>query len=396
MKKSDFEQIKREEEKENKVLIFNFEEESKAGIEEIKKTGRIWLNGANNSNYLYIEDCYKGSPTNQGIIDKAIGFTHGKGLYNAIDGKEIKEFISKDDFKLICSDFKKYGQYAIQVIWEYVKEEDKMKPVKVKYLSVKKVGIEIDEVGEVLAYWYSFDFSKRYKYPPKRYYKFDGIYKGDVDVENTRNGNGMETDVEILLVQRPTDEDFFVSCDYESALEYAELESLLKVWGISHVKNGFQGGMIINANNGVPATKEEKKATRDSIINGLTGVRNAKKVIVSFQENKEQELTIQNTPNEDVNEQYVKFDESAEEKLIKAHGIPPILATGSREGGGLGNNSEEIRTATESYYMSHILPYRETILTGLNEVAELVYNSDNLKLEIRDFKPIFLENNNDD
>lgn len=379
--------------------VFTFSDDSKSRpIIDIDYTGKYILNGDNNEAYDYINKCYKGSPTNQGIIDKTISFIKGKGLFikGLDDDKgEVLNFITPDDWELICTDFKKYGQCAIQVIWEYVADIKAMKPVKVKYISIRKIAIEVNDEADVIGYYYCFDWSRQGKFKPKKYHKFDGIYKGDKDTESTTDKEGIQTDVELLMIQRPSDEDFYKSCDYDSALEYAELESELKTWSISHVKNGFQGGMIINANNGQPSPEIQRKVAKD-IKDTLTGTREANRIVVSFNENKEQAFTFETPPMVGVNEQYEKFDESSEEKLIKAHQIPPILATGTREGGGMGNNSEEIRSATKSYYISKILPSRFTILSALNDIIKVMtdggYNKEfKTGLEVRDFDNPFIE-----
>ena len=344
---------------------------------EINLSSKWLLNGDNNDYYSYIKKCYEDSPTNASIINSISNYIVGDGL-TTINGENLSKYINKKDLRLIALDYKTYGSFAIQVLWNKAEDMNFKKPIKIKYLSLLKTGLNVNDEMEVDGYWYCFDWANKTKFPPKFFHKFDGTYKEEIE--------GLETnrDVEILIVGRPSSNDFFSNPDYQSGLVYAELESELANSSISHVQNGFQGGAIINCNGGVPPTEELKKEYKRKIVGELTGTNNTNKLIVSFNENAEQSMTIDRIDVAEINAQYESFDKTSEEKLIIAHSVPPILFEGSRSGGGFSSNADEVQTATQSLYRKVVQPAREVILEGLQEVFNFI--DPNIQLEIKDFE----------
>lgn len=349
--------------------------------------GRKWvLNGEDNSNFKMIKDAYDDSPTNASIINAYSNYILGEGLVDltVLESKSetaeelkiklaklsVNKYLSKGDAKLIVQDFKTYGGYAVQVIWNAaIKKEDK-KPLLIKHLPMNKIGINIDNKMNVTGYWFCFDWQEKTKYKPQFYPIFDGKYK--------------DKDVEIYVVQRPSSNPFFAQPDWISGLRYAQLEGELANSAINHVLNGFQGTKVVNCNNGVPATEELKREYKSKILKDLTGTNNTNKVIVSFNASAEKGIVVTDIPIPELNQQYVHFAEEAEKKLKIAHSASPVLFSGSKEGSGLSNNADEIEMATAMTYRQTINPIRETILDGLHFIFKHIDSS--IILDFLDFK----------
>lgn len=346
---------------------------------DVNYTSNQWvLNGDNNDYYKYIKNCYENSPTNSSIINSISNYIVGEGLIDK-KGQNISKFLSKKDLRLITLDYKTYGSFAIQILWNKAYELKDKKPIKIKHLPLLKTGLNINDEMEVDGYWYCFDWDKRGQFEPKAYYKFDGSYKGDEEGDDD-----MSPDTEILIIGRPSSNDFFPNPDYQSGLVYAEIESQLSNSTISHIQNGFQGGAIINCNGGVPPTEELKLEYKKKIVGELTGSSNTNKLIVSFNEDVQQAMTIDRIDVAELNAQYDQFDKNSEAKLIVAHSVPPILFEGNRGSGGFASNAEEIQTATQSLYRKVIDPARETILEGLQEVFNFI--DPTIELDFKDFE----------
>ena len=244
-------------------------------------------------------------------------------------------------------------------------------------MPIYKLGVNIDKkTQDVNGYWYSFDWSNQGKYKPRFFQRFDGSYKYD---ETEQKGE----DVEIYVVKRVSSDPWFSDCDYSAGLQYAELEMELANSSINHVKNAFQAGKIVNVPY-VPETEELREQVKRKIISQTTGSTNTNFTIVGFSDKPDSKITIDNVQVAELNSQYQNFEEVAEKKLIVAHSAPPVLFSGTREGGGLGNNAEEIKTATQSLYRKHIYPMREDILDGLEFLFSFVEPLP--KLEFKDFE----------
>lgn len=344
------------------------------------------LNGLNNEYYNYIKDCYDGSVTNKAIINAFKNYIYAEGLISKNENFNIYRYVSKNDIKLFVLDYKIYGGFAVQVIWNSVKDIKDKKPIYFKYIPIYKLGLNIDkDTQDINGYWYSFDWRNTSKYKPTFYQKFDGRYKYD---ESEKKGE----DVEIYVVKRVSSDPWFADCDYSAGLQYAELEMELANSSINHIKNGFQAGKIVNVPY-VPETEELREQVKRKIINQTSGTSNTNFTIVGFSDNPDNKITIDNVQVAELNAQYQNFEELAEKKLIVAHQAPPVLFGGTREGGGLGNNAEEIKTATQMLYRKIINPMREDILDGLDYLLSFIEPQP--KLEFKDFDEFSDIKNND-
>lgn len=353
--------------------LFQMSKYTKPSIEPSIST-KWTLNGNNNEFFSYIKQCYEGSVTNQSIINGIKNYIYAEGLVSENLDFNIYKYISRQDIKLIVLDYKIYGQFALQVIWNSAKKLEDKRPIYFKYIPVYKLGLNIDKNNqETTGYWYCFDWSNQGKYKPQPFQKFDGRYKFD---EKNQIGH----DVEIFVVQRTSSDPFFSTPDYLPALQYAELEMELANSSINHIKNGFQVGKVVNVPF-IPETEELRDELKRQIKKETTGTNASNSVIVGFNDNPDSKITVDTIEVDGLNGQYVHFDEVSEKRIIVGHSAPPILFSGSRDGGGLGNNSEEIKTATQMLYRKIINPMREDILDGLTYLFSFVEPQPRLKFK---------------
>lgn len=345
---------------------------------EVKPTiGRDWItNGENNSNFKVYKDAYDDSPTNQSIINAFVNYIYGQGLVNvsSINKVDIKKYISKTDTLLICQDYKTYGGYSVQIVWNS-SEQDK-RPLKIDYMPVFKLGVNYNQREEIIdGYWYSWDWSKRYTYRPAYYPKFTGSYKGN--------------DLEILVVKRPHAEPFFPIPDYISGIPWARVEGELSNAGYNHFKNAMSDITVINYNQGRQASEDLARSEAKKVRDKVVGTDNQSSVLVSFNDGAEEAVIVDRISPPELNQQNVFYAEEAERKLIVAHSAPPILFSGTNSGSGFSSNADEIETATNALYRRHINPSREIILDGLSSIFELIDIT--IKLDFKDFKEEKLE-----
>lgn len=343
------------------------------------------LNGEDNSNFRMYIDAYDDSPTNSSIIDSYSNYTYAEGLIdlNGVitydnEGHEIlntkklnvAKYISKSDARLLVSDYKKFGGYAVQVIWNSAKNTNDKRPIQIKYFPIFKLGLNIDEFYNTTGYWYSWDWCQKQKYIPKLLPKFDGIYKNE--------------DVEIYVVNRPSSDSFFAKPDWVSGLRYAQLEGELATSSYFHVLNGFQGGKMVNFNNGVPEDPEVKKNIKRELDKNFKGSNRNNQFFITFNNGKETAPEIIDMGIPELNQQYVYFSEECERKLIVAHKASPIIFASTKDGNGLSNAADEIESATALMYRKIINPNREVILDGLQYVFDFM-NPD-IRLDFADFE----------
>jgi hypothetical protein len=225
-----------------------------------------------------------------------------------------------------------------------------------------RVGLNIDidkkskDYMEVNGYWYSWDYSRVFEFPAKFVPKFDAN----------------ETDTyQIQHIKQLSNEPYFPYPDWFAGLKSAKIESALIDDAVNHVLRGFQGKTIINVNNGDMMDEADKLKIKEQIEKDWTGTENSDGVTVSINESADQAIVVDTIEPRGRNDQFVTYDETAEIKLMAAHGAMNILF--SRPGSnGFSNNADEIATATDSLYLGIINPMREIILDSLNQIFKKI------------------------
>lgn len=334
--------------------------------------GRKWItNGVNNINFQTYKNAYDDSPTNASIINAFVNYVYGDGLVDKLKGEtSIKSIISQEDVLLMVQDYKTYGGYSAQIIWNAATNLKDKKPLKIEYMPVYKLGVNYDGDNKVDGYWYSYDWNNRARYKPTLYPNFNGKYK--------------DNNLEILYVRRPTAEPFFPIPDYLAGIPWAQVEGELANAGKQHFKNVMSALTVINYNNGRITDNDAAKAEADKVRNKVVGTENQSSVIVSFNDGAEEAVVVDQLHPPELNQQNVFYSEEAERKLIVAHSAPPVLFSGSNSGSGFSSNADEIAVATKGLYRRHINPMREIILNGLQSVFNLIDTK--IVLDFYDFK----------
>lgn len=327
------------------------------------------LNGTNNDNFKKYKDAFDDSPTNAFIIRTIVNYIIGDGLTDKSGSINPHNFLSKQDLRLLCLDFKTYGSAFPQII------NNLRKPIKIKHTPVMRVGLNIDtdpnsvDYMEVDGYWYCWDWLEKYKFAPSFIPMFS---KSDND--NT---------FEIAHIKQISSDPFFPFPDWFSGLKSAKIEAALIDDAVNHVLNGFQGKTIINVNNGEMMSDEAKEEIKKKVKKDWTGTENSDGVTVSINESADQAIVVDTIEPRGRNEQFVTYEETAEIKLMAAHSAMNILF--QRPGSsGFSNNADEIATATDSLYLGVINPIREIILDALEPIFKKI--DANCELDFMNFK----------
>ena len=334
----------------------------------LTQTGKYLTHGKDNSYYQYVEERYIGSPTNNAVIDAYCSYIYGEGLEGNID---INSIISKNDVRLAIKDLKMHGQYTLQVVYT----KDKNNVAKLYHIPVKQIAVDrpVEITDDIENYWYSFDWRYQTKYRPSL-----------VPAFGTTSGN----ETEIAFVRIPSCEPIFSLPDYQSALQYCDLEEELSNFYNSHVKNKFSAGTIVNINQGFDTPEEQEEAER-SILAKTTGTSNGGTVIISVNDNKENATTVEQIVIADAYNQYEWLSTEARDKILMSHKVVNPILFGVKDGGGLGNNADEMTVALKTLYRSQIKPFREIFIDGLENI--LKYGGATPELNFKDFEELVVK-----
>ena len=359
-----------------KVSEFGFVNLSTYTSPEVKEVnGADWIEyGADNNYFQFLIDRYNGSPTNNAAINGISQAIYGKGL-NATDSSkkpnEYAQMVSlfrKDVVRRCCYDLKLMGQAAIQVIYS----KDRSKIVQLEHMPIETLRAEkCDEDGNVPAYYYYNDWAN--------------IKRTDNPLRIPAFGMSKES-IEIYYIKPYKSGFYYYSpVDYQGGLQYAELEEEVSNYHLNNIMNGLSPSMLINFNNGTP-NQQERQLIETKIAQKFSGTSNAGKFILAFNDNKESQAEITPVQLSDAHNQYQFLSEESTQKIMVAHRIVSPMLLGIKDGSGLGNNAEEIKTASLLMDNTVIRPFQELLIDSFDQI--LAYNDIALNLYFTTLQPL--------
>jgi hypothetical protein len=329
--------------------------------------------GEDNNYFQYLIDRFLYSNTNHAIITGVANMVYGKGIDATDSNRKPNEYaqmmsiVKKDCLRKVALERKLLGMASMQVIYLNGKVKS------VEHFPIHTLRAEkCNDKGEIEAWFYYPDWSK---------YK-----KGDELKRIPAFGFGNGKEVEIYVIKPYiSGYHYYTPIDYSGALPYAKLEEEISDYLINDVMNGFSGTKVINFNNNIPPEEKRQEVAND-VKRKLTGSR-GDKVIVSFNASAENKTTVDDIPLNDAPAHYEYLSTECFEKLIVGHRVTSPMLLGIREsGGGLGNNADEIETATRLFDNIVIRPYQLEIIEAIDEI--LAINGIALNLYFKTIQPL--------
>lgn len=340
----------------DKLQVINLSNYIRPEIKEV--SGKKWvLNGERNSFYQTIIDAYNGSPTNSAVIDSYSQFIYGKGLTSKDKAKKPSEWaaiislLSKKDLRKICKDFQMFGEASIEL--KYVNN----KIQRCFHIAKQRIAPEVaNEEGDIVGYYYSYDFSNVNKYKPER---FDAFGYGE--------GSGERSEIYVIHDYQ-VGQFYYSNPSYVSGLSWAAMENEISNYSVNHIQNGLSFGHIINMNAGVQPSEETIMLNTQAIRQHLTGSSNAGKFFLNWNDSKESEITISNLEVSDAHQQYAYLSAEARQQLCTAHKLTSPMLVGIKEASGFSSTADEIKVGFEELMINVIKPKQEVILDSLMEI----------------------------
>jgi len=362
--------------KKSKTSEFGFVNLSTYTSPEIKEvSGKDYIEyGADNNYFQYLIDRYNGSPTNNAAINGISQAIYGKGLNATNSSQKPNEYaqmvslFKKDVVRKLCYDLKLMGQCAIQVIYS----KDRKTIAQLEHIPVETLRAEkCNEDGEVPAYYYFKDWAN--------------IKRNDDPLKIPAFGLSKES-IEILYIQPYKAGFYYYSpVDYQGGLQYAELEEEVSNYHLNNILNGLSPSMLINFNNGTP-NQQERQLIENKIAQKFSGSSNAGKFILAFNDNKESQAEITPVQLSDAHNQYQFLSEESTKKIMVSHRIVSPMLLGIKDQSGLGNNADEIKTASLLMDNTVIRPFQELLIDNFDKI--LAYNNISLNLYFTTLQPL--------
>ena len=359
--------------KQPNIGVVNLSTYTSPEIIEVKN--KSWVEYGQDNNYFqFLIDRYNGSPTNNAAVNGISQAIYGKGL-NATDANkkpdqyaQMISMFGKDCVRKLSYDLKLMGQCAAQIIYS----KDRKKIVKVEHFPIETLRAEkANEEGDVPAYYYFKDWTN--------------IKPSDTPLRIPAFGMSKE-DIEILYIKPYRAGFYYYSpVDYQGGLQYCEIEEEISNFHYNNIRNSFSPNMLINMNNGIP-NQEERQLLETKIASKFSGTSNAGKFILSFNNDKESAADVTPIQLSDAHNVYSFLSTEATQKIMVAHRIVSPMLLGIKDNSGLGNNAEEIKTASLLMDNTVIRPFQELLIDSFDEI--LAYNDISLNLYFTTLQPL--------
>ena len=341
----------------------------------VEKSNKEWVSyGSDNNYFKYLIDRYNGSPTNNAIINGISEMIYGRGLDALNSNKKPEQYAKmislfhKDMVRKLCYDLKLMGQCAMQVIYS----KDKKTIARVEHIPVENLRAEkCNNKGDIEAYYYSDNWAK-----VKNVGQTTRIPAFGCSTEN----------IEIIYVKPyRAGYKYYSSPDYAGGLQYAELEQEISNYHLNNILNGLAPSMLINFNNGTP-NAEERQALENRIYSKFSGSSNAGKFILAFNDNPESAATIEPIQLSEAHQQYQFLSDESSKKVMVSHRVVSPMLLGIKDSSGLGNNAEELKTASTLMDNTVIRPFQMLLIDAFDSI--LAFNQMSLKLYFKTLQPL--------
>ena len=357
----------------NDLRVLNLSTYTSPKIKETK-TDNFVSYGEDNNYFQFLIDRYNGSATNNAIINGMSEMIFGRGL-DATDSNRKPEAYAQmitlfhdDCVRRLSSDLKLMGQCAMQVIYS----KDRKTIARVEHIPVETLRAEkCNEKGEIEAY---------YMHPDWANYK-----KSDTLKRIQAFGYGKDA-IQIYYVQPyKAGYKYYSPVDYQGGIQYAELEEEISNYHINNIMNGLAPSMLINFNNGTP-DPEQRQLIENRIYQKFSGSSNSGKFILSFNDDANTAASIEPIQLSDAHNQYQFLSDESMRKIMVAHRVVSPMLLGVKDNSGLGNNAEELKTASLLMDNTVIRPFQTLLINAFDDI--LAYNDISLNLYFKTLQPL--------
>ena len=256
----------------------------------------------------------------------------------------------------------------------YITKDRSKTSAQLEHMPIETLRAEkCNEDGEIPAYYYFNDWAN--------------LKKTDTPLRIPAYGMSKEN-IEIYYVKPYKSGFYYYSpVDYQGGLQYCELEEEVSNYHLNNIMNGLSPSMLINFNNGTPNQQErqliENKIAQKFSWYDLMLVNS----YLAFNDNKESQAEI--TPVQ-LSQMHItninSLSEESTKKIMVAHRVVSPMLLGIKDSSGLGNNADEIKTASLLMDNTVIRPFQELLIDFFDNI--LAYNDISLNLYFTTLQPL--------
>ena len=361
----------------SKLHTFNNAYEYVDDAETVKSANEYVNYGANNDYPTYLIDLYQKSSVHNALCNSIASWIYGDGITTPNKTEKVEAWakflqlfdkgIGKNTIQKCVLDLKVQGGFYLSITYSL----DRSTITEVEHIPFENMrsGEENDD-GEVDFYYYSKNWAASKKAGVDKIKSFDPEQK-----------HAFPSQVACFKMYS-VGSYYYPKPDYQGGINYINLDKNVSEYHLANIQNGLAPSFLLSFNQGIPS-EEKRREVKTQIENELSGSKNAGKFILSFSDDRNNAPEITSFALSDADKQYEFLSKEITSKVMVSHRVvSPRLFGVNSDGGGLGNNADELKTASILFEQTVVSGYRkllteafETIMFAAGEGIKLEFDS---------------------
>ena len=362
-----------------KLHTFNNAYEYIDDSEVVKSSHEYVSYGTNNDYPNYLIDLYQKSSVHNALCNSIASWIYGDGVTSPDKNIKVEAWakfitlfdkgIGKNTIQKCVLDLKVQGGFYLSLTYSL----DRTTITEVEHIPYENMRTGEETDGKVEFYYYSKDWAQVKKVGYDKVKAFDPEQKQAYPNQI------------VCFKMYSVGSYYYPKPDYQGGLNYINLDKNVSEYHLANIQNGLAPSFLLSFNQGIPS-EEKRREVKRQIENELSGSKNAGKFILSFSDDRANAPEITSFALSDADKQYQFLSTEITNKIMVSHRVvSPRLFGVNSDGGGLGNNADELRTASILFEQTVVSGYREL----LTEALELIMfeAGEGIKLEFESSQP---------
>ena len=363
----------------SKLHTFNNAYEYIDDSEVVKSSQEYVSYGTNNDYPNYLIDLYQKSSVHNALCNSIASWIYGDGVTSPDKAVKVEAWakfltlfdkgIGKNTIQKCVLDLKVQGGFYLSLTYSL----DRTTITDVEHIPYENMRTGEETDGKVEFYYYSKDWAQVKKVG------FDKVKAFDPEQKQAYPNQI------VCFKMYSVGSYYYPKPDYQGGLNYINLDKNVSEYHLANIQNGLAPSFLLSFNQGIPS-EEKRREVKRQIENELSGSKNAGKFILSFSDDRANAPEITSFALSDADKQYQFLSTEITNKIMVSHRVvSPRLFGVNSDGGGLGNNADELRTASILFEQTVVSGYREL----LTEALELIMfeAGEGIKLEFESAQP---------
>lgn len=310
--------------------------------------------GRDNDIPLLMRNCYEQSATLKSVIDGSVNYVLGDSIEVGKDaalfadkvnrrGNTIRQLIEH-----IASDYYKYGNFAIQVIYSKMNTVCELYPLDVTRCRLNENGDKV---------FYSKKIWGKYSTKCDVYDRFD------------REHINPEKKSQIFFYNGAGVQSTYAKAPWSSALNDVLTEIECGKYSLNSVSNGFSAKYIMNIPSASNLSQKQKDEVEAKMKEKFAGVETNSNFMLYFQKSNDDTIKVEKIESDDTPERFIAIKDNARTNIYTALRCTPNLFGLPNQTTGF--NSQEYSSAFKLFQKTVISPVQDILLESIQKILNV-------------------------